>query len=279
MSYLRQQYRQWWGTMNVPKDLQDHFGKKRFHQKLGTESKTEAERLVLPVIAEWKLQIKIARGENVDGVSERELVSRMSHEKAEDYKEFILGPKAEEIEESHGYEVAKRFLDNASGQRTPTMMFVEQWLTSTGLNARRVDMYRSDLKQLSEHVEFIENLDKKTVKGFVIELLKDLSPRTVRRKMSAYKSYWGWLQDVDLIDEDKADPFNVKLPKANAEDTRPFTEGELEVIFKKLQGGRDTQLKQLTTLALYTGARISDRHTGRLTVLRVASGIGLLLLT
>ena len=52
--------------MEIPVALRTHFRKPRFVQSLESESRTVAERRVLPVVAGWKKEIAAARNEPVD---------------------------------------------------------------------------------------------------------------------------------------------------------------------------------------------------------------------
>ncbi|WP_439118222.1 DUF6538 domain-containing protein, partial [Nereida ignava] len=65
--YIQKRRRQWYAVLEIPKALRQHFGKPRFVMSLRTDSQRIAEQRVLPVILEWKRQVTIARGQNVDG--------------------------------------------------------------------------------------------------------------------------------------------------------------------------------------------------------------------
>ena len=60
--FLLKQRQGWYAVLEIPKALRKHFGKVRFKQSLETDSLSIANSRVLPVIAEWKQQIAIAKG-------------------------------------------------------------------------------------------------------------------------------------------------------------------------------------------------------------------------
>ena len=65
-SYVQKRRRRWSAIMEIPKALRPHFGKHRFVQSLETDSRTIAERRVMPVVVAWKKEVANARNEPVD---------------------------------------------------------------------------------------------------------------------------------------------------------------------------------------------------------------------
>ena len=65
-SYLEKRRRRWYAVMEIPKKLRPRFGKVRFVQSLGTESRTEAERKVHAVIGAWKEQLADEHWPSID---------------------------------------------------------------------------------------------------------------------------------------------------------------------------------------------------------------------
>ena len=60
--FLLKQRQGWYAVLEIPKALRKHFGKVRFKQSLETDSLSIANSRVLPVIAEWKRRVAIAKG-------------------------------------------------------------------------------------------------------------------------------------------------------------------------------------------------------------------------
>ncbi len=65
-SYVQKRRRRWYAIMEIPKVLRPHFGKHRFVQSLESDSRTIAERRVMPVVVAWKKEVANARNEPVD---------------------------------------------------------------------------------------------------------------------------------------------------------------------------------------------------------------------
>ncbi len=59
--YLQKRRRRWYAVLELPRDLRKKLGKTRLVRSMATESLTEAERLVLPVIARWKSELDAVR--------------------------------------------------------------------------------------------------------------------------------------------------------------------------------------------------------------------------
>ena len=64
--YIQKRRRKWYAVLEIPKALRSHFQKPRFLKSLETEDLSVAERRVLPIIAEWKNEIAIAKGKPMD---------------------------------------------------------------------------------------------------------------------------------------------------------------------------------------------------------------------
>ena len=65
-SYLQERDRRWYAVLEIPKALRPRFGRPRFVQSLHTDSRTVAERRVMPLVVAWKREIATARNEPVD---------------------------------------------------------------------------------------------------------------------------------------------------------------------------------------------------------------------
>ena len=65
-TFLQKRRRRWYAILEIPKPLRNRLGRPRYVQSLETESRTVAERRVLPVVTAWKNEIARARNEPVD---------------------------------------------------------------------------------------------------------------------------------------------------------------------------------------------------------------------
>ena len=59
--HLEKRKLKWYAYVDVPAALREHFGKRKFLKSLGTDSLSLAEELKIPVVANWKKQIALAK--------------------------------------------------------------------------------------------------------------------------------------------------------------------------------------------------------------------------
>src|SRR6202012_4442374 len=129
-----------------------------------------------------------------------------------------------------------------------------------GLGAREASMYASDVRAFAAaHPTLsVEGLDGATVQAW-IETLTDFAPKTIERKLSALRNYWGWLQAHEVA-QVTVKPFHGrKLPRAKRDVVKrqAFTTGDVVSLLGACEAS-DPALHALITLAAYTGARIEE---------------------
>ena len=77
--HLDKRRRQWYAYLNIPAGLRPIFGRRRFLKSLETESLSIAEVRVLPIIAEWKHQIAVAKGNPIGDSFEDKVAKVRQH--------------------------------------------------------------------------------------------------------------------------------------------------------------------------------------------------------
>ena len=134
--------------MEIPKAYRQRFGKPRFVQSLETESRSVAERRVLPVVSRWKKDIATAKGEpveedaayfrrrlrNAKSDSEREsILERIDHEADEiGYSLADIGVAPSKVPE------AVDFFNRATGNFTPFTELLDEWLSTSRATLRTI---------------------------------------------------------------------------------------------------------------------------------------------
>ncbi|MGP3723927.1 tyrosine-type recombinase/integrase [Cereibacter sphaeroides] len=270
--YLEKRRRRWHAVLDVPKGLRGKIGKPRFVQSLKTESLTEAERLVLPVVAGWKAEIEAARTGSRAPVEE---LMKTAASWGAEYRNLkpeqrpealmLIADKAEDISYKDG-KLASDFLKVATSESVVTESKIEDWLATLDNEPKSKDMKRSDVKRLAQVFPLTHQITKQGVQRWVhtLETEGGLKTNTVRRIISACRTYWHYLQASGSI-SDEVDPFIKAVPKkakvskaAVAEKRRPFTADEVVGILRAAADKGDTQLVQLIWLAMWTGCRIEE---------------------
>ncbi|GGC16694.1 hypothetical protein GCM10011363_36460 [Marivita lacus] len=278
--YLTKRRRKWYATLDIPSKLQaDYGGKKRLFKSLGTDSQSEAERLCLPLVALWKAEFEAIRSGNDTAI--RDLRSsalewRVLLDDADDTQkealELALTNAAEAIEAKQpkaGVALARL----ATRQWTETQEYIADWLATNDLEAKSIDMKRSDVLRFSERFCLTKDVNRRNVQQWVHKLLHDdgLKPATVRRIISSCRGYWRYLQRVGHV-ADESDPFAEAVPRAPkkskaeiATRRKPFTASEVVKLLETSLAKNDLPLAQLIWLGMWTGCRIEELCSIKLT--------------
>jgi integrase len=121
-------------------------------------------------------------------------------------------------------------------------------------------MYASDVKAFAKAhpLETVEGLTGALVQAWIESL--DIAPKTINRKLSSLRNYWGWLQAHEVAQVTNKPFHGRKLPKGkkDAVKRQAFQTADIPKLIAKAQEDRDGSLADLITLAAYTGARIEE---------------------
>ena len=209
--YLQKRGHQWWVRTTVPRTLTHLLGT-HLRQSLRTSDLKIANRRKFRVLAILKDKIVQARQESIapninSAAASLRASLREAHEQDDTYTEeaisFLATDKAEEIEQEHGLAAAQAFHDEATAL-TPTLSeAADEWLTSieimesTRLKRRKAyeglrDFLGGDI--LPHKLTDVQARD-------YVDLLKrsDLSPNTIRDKLSALGALWRYMYERLII--------------------------------------------------------------------------------
>lgn len=265
--YLIKQRQGWYAVLEIPKALRPKFGKARFKQTLQTDSLSRAKARVLPVVAEWKRLIELARHGHPD--FEGELLQWREYQRT--YRNQGLSDK--EIEEialdaavnlHPDPERGFALYETTTGQRIFLPEHLDRYLAAQDLEKKTIDMKRRDLLLLSDRFQFADAITKQELVVWVEETLmrqEGLSPATCRRIISAARGYWAYLERHHKLT--LPFPFQGVVPAARRtkETVRDRRKGFTPKDYQRLLAaseGRDEQLADLIRLGAYTGCRIEE---------------------
>ena len=271
--YLIQRRRVWYAVLEVPKALRPKFGKVRLKQTLQTESLSIAEARVRPVIVEWKRQIEIARSgaANLEAkvFNWRRLVDEsrsigMTEAEIEDASLDVLDRDDPDSDHIHQITFGKKHL---------LTEHMDSYIATLTTEQKSRDMARADIKRFSSKFRFAQDVTKKSLIRWVEDDLiaqKGLSAATCRRIMSACRGYWAYLErhkELDLLP-----PFSGVVPTAKKKktktDVKDRRKGFTAKDYRILKGAvpeSDPVLSDLITLGAYTGCRIEELCSLKLT--------------
>jgi integrase len=142
----------------------------------------------------------------------------------------------------------------------PFLSHFDEWQSRTHLKDKTLDQAVSDIKSFAGSVpESLAILSGRHVQGWIETSLETVLPGTVRRKLSALRSYWQWLQSHEIVSPDRK-PFEGR----RIQDRRTKVEQELDkrqrfepddVVRLWEAAAGDKPLHDLVRLAAFTGAR------------------------
>jgi integrase len=269
--YLLKQRRRWYAVMEIPKAVQSKFGKSRFKQTLETESLTLAEKRVRPIIVEWRSAVDLAlAGGTTDKVAD--MLGHVAQARRDGYTEDDIADMAiDALTVNDGWGPSKfPSEENAELYRVATSMvwplkpYIEQWKRTLDQEPKTIDMKVSDVKEFVRRFPNAQDASNDTVIDWVEELLLSdgLSKGTVRRKISASKGFWAWLNKKKKMDiphpfADVVEPKSKKPTKAEIASRRKnFAASEYQQLLKA--SSKDIDLQNLIKLGAHTGARIEE---------------------
>jgi len=275
-TYLQRRRRRWYAILEIPKPLRKRFGKPRFVQSLETESRSIAERRVLPVVTAWKKDIAAARNEPVDDdaaywrrrlrlakseVDRQSIVEQIEHAAWE--IGVINMDNVGELPSTNSE--AREFYASASGQLVEFTEHLDEWLTSSQATAKTQDMHRSAISRFASKFPTVQDVSRPEVRRWVTAQMNEegLKPKTLQRILSGLRGYWRYLQSINVAGEDH-EPFSRLDISRQSKRTSPgnarlpFEPKEVVDLLDAAITQKDNLLADLIRLGMWTGCRIEE---------------------
>jgi len=261
--YLIRRSNNWYARMGIPKDVRHKLGHKReYIQSLRTPDRNVALIKSKPLIAEWKDSIHIARG-NPSVIQKTALMMR--HEADADPK---VNPDtgmsdadyaAEDIAESLDGTEQAEFYNHYTGRiGTPFNHFASEFIQATYTNAKTAGDALRSINLFTAYCPTLQSVTARAVMRWIDTETRSQS--SVSKTKTFLSKYWKYLQQRDYVDRDLKPFTDIELPKTlkPRQPREAYTDDEVALILGHLQLSQDNALTAITTLAMYTGARISE---------------------
>jgi integrase len=262
----------YYAVLDVPRDVRKIIGKSRFKKTLETDSRKVAVRRAAPLIAMWRSDIQTARDGNksartLDIEYHRRTLASLSNDRDEDGESEqgtyfgVLTDMADDMEmEEDGKGVA--FIKRVTGEWTDTDAHIDDWLVSLSDTEKTKDMKRRDVELFATKFPIVQNVTKKEVKAWCISQMTEggLKFATVNKSLGAVRSYWAYLQSIEVIPQDfkPLHDLGIKRKQDKDSETRPFTAKAVVDLQRAAAALGDKELADLIRLAMWTGARIEE---------------------
>lgn len=263
--YLQKRGHRWSVRITVPRTLQHLLGT-HLRKALRTSDLKIANRRKLKVLASLKDQIVVARQESIApniksaAASLRESLREAHAQDDTNTSEaisFLATDKAEEIKQEHGLKAAKTFHDEAPSLTLTLSKVTDEWLTSTEIKESTRFKRRKAYEGLHNFLggdTLPHKLTDVQARDYV-DLLKcsDLSPNTIRDKLSALGGLWQYMFERLIIPKG-ANPWKrFTIKGGSTESCRAFTKEEiLAILSTKFP---QSWHKDIFICLLLTGAR------------------------
>jgi integrase len=272
-----------WVFLDVPEKARKIIGKSRFAASTGEAELGPAKAAAARLEADWRQQIQDA----LDGVTRQqedheraalELYERLRRAKTADERAAI----AREIDLGHGvlamnvdgdftntgdepHPIADQFRGLATGELVPVKRNIEAYIKGKAgsREAKTLDQARGIIERFAAKFEYTRDVSRRGVQEYVNELAADgASPQTIRRLLSQLRTYWRYLQSLEIV-ADGATPFdNLQRQDGGkaerAKKRQPFTPKEVSRLTAEARSRDDGQLADAVTVLAYTGMRLDE---------------------
>lgn len=273
MSHIEKRANLWYALLTVPKDVRDIIGKIKFVQSTGTADRAEALSRSAVLVAMWRAEIKSARGRLPDAKATFWDALRADFIAA-NVKDEKVGVRIElESALASAKDTEEASIRTAStGSKIPLAPIVSDWKDSLSIAQKTIDQQHRDVSRMAAHFVNLEALVPLRVKTWTDQLIADgMTVSTVERLSGGCRSFWLYLTDVGQVPIGAANPFtgSLRLAKKKAKQTRArrqsFSPEEIEGIFQMARDKGDHPLASLIAFGAYTGARIEEICSLKLT--------------
>ena len=227
VKHIEKRRRVYYAMLNIPAAVRPAFNNKRqLLKSLETESISQAQVRVLPIIADWKNQIEIAKGTStgdkfLDDVS---LARRQAQRlRSKGFPEWEIQAAKEEvaINEALGPNNAYNNGDDCqllgsvsvvSGKRLMMSEHIDSYLKTKSVTPKIKEMIRRDLVRFTSKFRFVYDATQRAVRHWAnIDLEEaNLALATRRRMLSACRGYWDYLERHQKLEVPP--PFHKALP-------------------------------------------------------------------
>jgi integrase len=254
----------WYARLGIPAELRPHFnGKRELKATLKTSDQKVAELKAMKLVGDWKLQFAALRG----SVSATQALAaeflpypdgKVNPDTGMSDKDYAIDAQADSLADSQ----KQAFYEVALGRATPTLLYLDRFLKQWEVEQKTKDMAKTAIKRVADAFPTLEMISVPLIYQMIDT---DANGKATKEKNYGFvRQYFKYLKRMQAIPQDKPNPFenlDFKQPKKNtATSTKriAFKTAEVKKLMKAAADRGDIQLAQLIELAAYTGARIEE---------------------
>ena len=257
--------------LTVPKDVRHLIGRRRFRKTLQTTDIKKARRKEPIIVAAWKEQIAIARGDG-DSISEyARQYKEANYEGKKELEEVFQDMVADDFGKAHYSQLTEEEDKKAlikyqllTGKKIRTDILLNEWLKVWDVEPKGKDQGSRYVHKFCQKFKTPDEVNKSKLLNWCMDLInhEGLSNKTVRCILSPCRVYWEFLEMKGHVDYN---PFiNIKLKSKNFKtkktQRRSFSREEICLLFHELKknSNREPELFHMFQIGIYTGARIEE---------------------
>lgn len=271
--HLHQHGSQFRVRKEIPAALRPLFGGQRYLiHSLGAVSRSQARLLRGQVLTQFDL--RLARAKNpADPILQEARRLRDQWEYADErdgqleatFEETVA--LADRVAAVRGAAAGDTIFHFATGTHTPLEEYFEEWLAEKRFTGKTILLHRKAIVVLRDWctkntvATSVQAITRRVVRDFIQrELRAHLSPKTVNRYLSTYRTYWRWLtkwsraESNPWLDTSVAESHYVSRLEEDATRKAAFEDEQVAAL---LAGPAPGCLSDLMRVAALTGARIN----------------------
>lgn len=289
--YLERHGKQWRVQMKVPEKVRHIVGKSKLVQALHTESLGEANKGRWPVVAQFRQMIADAEAKlaglsspSTDPLVAEAMFYRSEYGKAQDdpegyaadfdhhgdlradgtqvIREFI-GDRTLEIRSKEGRQRADLFYGVATGDETPLVLLLDEWLDEKQIKPRQKLDYRRAVVKLDSYLRTnrinsaVQPITRRRAGDYVQSLTRAVIHwKTINKDVSALSSYWRWLVKRGHAEQNVWLGQGVERRKTSkSEAKRAFSDDEVS---RLLSVDAPQFLRDAIWIAAFSGMRVDE---------------------
>lgn len=284
MSHLEKRKDRWYAVLTIPEDLRPHYKKLRHVKSTGTADKHKAQAVAFRLVAEWKEEFSVLRGEapakDISAIDTALAIRQQLEEAGEVGDEFtiteydqlrsviedIVQQKASTGDVASADAIHKIALMG----HEPFSSYLDDWEAQLHVKPKQAERMKKDAELLAEYFPYVSDITAPKAREWAQHLMTKAGRNgegvgfvSVERIFSAARSVWQYMQEIgkapDELEPLKTPPFikRQKL-KQGKQSWVPFTPDEVVAILAEANKKGDNTLSDLIQLGMYTGARINE---------------------
>lgn len=292
--YLELRYNTYYAIYFVPEKLQDLVGKTKFTKTTRTSDFKVALDRAAAFVLQWKNEIAQLQYQAHDPLiaSALDLNRQLQHS-----KDSMLRQTIKEIIEEEDFKYSASALENpfqdnfkniALGRTAILDSLIPAWIDlerNKGLAHKTLDQMSRDILLLTAYFKTAGPIKPLTIRTWITKCNEDLnlSPSTVTRVFVTCRNFFNYLKEIGEIPHEMISPFIIPnefkiTKKAHGKSKNkvdswiPFTTKEVEQLYKQSLLNEDVILSHLIYIAAYSGARIEEICSLKITEINMEYG-------